>query len=357
MRLKLFMLLLALLMMSQPILGQSAMETPQPEATEMVEILEAERGTIEVESAFVRLLPDDESEAVSSVFERDTLEIIGRNIDGLWFEVRRSNRQFSLGWVRADLLDIDFRPETLPMTDFTTGLSGETAIAEEHLAVYITAEANLRIEPFLSADIVAVVPLGAILPATGRDATGGWLYVNYRGTEGWLNSSVFRRPANILDLPDVTFVDEDVAQLAALIIPPEIQLGQLEAFRNFVIASRDTAFQLVPFWENVLTGEVMPCEAPEFVQTYLITASDVQQLPELNRYVPRYNEGVLLLNESIDPLYTCGVLNSQTVSEARNDATNANIIMGATLQQLDLLEDLIRTDNNLDSAPTATEMP
>ncbi len=357
MRLKLFALLLALSMMSQPILGQSTMETPQPEATEAVETIVAERGTIEVESAFVRLLPDSDSEAVSSVFERDTLEIIGRNIDGLWFEVRRINRQFSLGWVRADLLDIDFQPETLPMTDFTTGVVGERAIAEEHLAVYITAEANLRIEPVGTADIVAVVPLGAILPATGRDAAGSWLYVNYRGTEGWLNSSVFRRPANILDLPDVTFVDEDVAQLSALIIPPEIQLGQLETFRNFVLASQDTASRLVPFWENVLTGEVMPCEPPEFVQTYLITASDVQQLPELNRYVPRFNEGVLLLNESIDPLYVCGVLNSQTVSEARNDATNANIIMGATLEQLDLLEDLIRTDNNLEAEPSETEMP
>ena len=271
--------------------------------------------------------------------------------------MRRINRQFTLGWVRADLIDIDFQPETLPMTDFTTGVVGERAIAEEHLAVYITAEANLRIEPFGTADIVAVVPLGAVLPATGRDAAGSWLYVNYRGTEGWLNSSVFRRPANILDLPDVTFVDEDVAQLSALIIPPEIQLGQLETFRNFVLASQDTASRLVPFWENVLTGEVMPCEPPEFVQTYLITASDVQQLPELNRYVPRFNEGVLLLNESIDPLYTCGVLNSQTVSEARNDATNANIIMGATLEQLDLLEDLIRTDNNLEVEPSETEIP
>lgn len=47
------------------------------------------------------------------------------------------------------------------MTDFETGVSGESPVPEEHLAVYITAEANLRVEPVLSADIVAVVPLGA----------------------------------------------------------------------------------------------------------------------------------------------------------------------------------------------------
>lgn len=348
---------LILLLMTLPIVGQSTMETSAPEATEAVEEIQAERGVIEVESAFIRVLPDRASEAVSSVFERDILEVIGRNMDGLWFEVRRPNRMFSLGWISAELIDIDFPPETLPMTDSTTGLVGETPIPEEHLAVYMTAEANLRVEPFLSADIVVLVPLGAILPASGREATGGWIYVNYRGNEGWVNRVVFRTQGNVLDLPDITFVEENVAQLDALIIPPEIQLGQLEAFRNFVQASQAVSASLVPLWENVLLGEVMPCEPPLFVQEYLITAADVQQLPELNRFVPRYNEGVILLNEAIAPLYDCGVLQNAVVSEARNDATNANIIMGATVVQLNGLESLIRNDNNLDPAPTATTSP
>lgn len=80
-------------------------------------------------------------------------------------------------------------------------------------------------------------------------------------------------------------------------------------------------------------------------------------MTELNRYVPRFNEGVLLLNESTEPLHNCDVLNSQTVSEARNNVTNTNIFMGATLEQLDLLEDLIRPDNNLEAEPSKTEMP
>ncbi len=353
---KIWLTIAIFLWLVMPILAQSTMEDPEPEATEIVEIEIAERGVLEVESAFVRQLPSRESEAVASVFERDILEIIGRNIDGLWFEVRRPNRGFTLGWISAELIDIDFPPESLPMTDFETGVTGSTPVPEEHIAVYITAEANLRIEPSLSGEIVAVVPPGAILPAIGRDATAGWLYVNYRGTEGWLNNTVFRRPSNgnIMDLPDVTFVEEDVAQLAAFIIPPEIQLGQLQAFRDFVTASKNVASMLVPFWENVLSGEVMPCQPPDFVQEYLITAGDVQQLPELNRYVPRFNEGVTLLNESIDPLYDCGVLRSEVVNEAKNDAINANIIMGATQGQLDLLEDLIRDTNNLDPRATAT---
>lgn len=160
-----------------------------------------------------------------------------------------------------------------------------------------------------------------------------------------------------MDLQDVTFVEENVAQLPALIIPPEIQLGQLQAFRNFVTVSKDVTANLVPLWENVLAGEVMPREPPAFVQEYLITAADVQQLPELNRYVPRYNEGVILLNEAIEPLYECGVLQSEVVSEARNDAINANIIMGATQGQVNSLENLIRDINNLEPRATVTPSP
>lgn len=347
-------LLLCILCLTLPILAQTNTTSPEPEATETVELAPIERATVAVESAFVRELPDRESEFVASVFETDVLEIIGRNIDGLWFEVRRPSRMFTLGWVSAELLDYDFSPTILPMTDTETGLVGTMPIPEEHTPVAITAEANLRVEPFLTADVIALVPLGATLPATGRDGTGGWLFVNYRGNEGWLNSSVFRRPPNILDLPDLTFVEDNVAQLDAFIIPPEIQLGQLQAFRDFVVASRDVAADLVPFWEEVIAGEVMPCTPPDFVQEYLITRRDIQELPELNRYVPRYNEGVVLLNESIDALYGCGVLQLDVVREARNDATNANIIMNATLGQLDSLETLIRETNNLETEATET---
>jgi len=357
---QLLLTLILLLLLAVPILGQSGMDDPAPEATESVAVteeVEPERGEIEVESAFIRALPDRESEAVASVFERDILEVIGRNMDGLWFEVRRPYRQFSLGWISAELIDIDFLPETLPMTDFTTGLVGATPIPEQHVPVYLVAEANLRSEASFSGEILAVVPLGAILPATGRDALGTWIFVNYRGTEGWLNSSVFRRPDAIDDLPDINSTDDSVGQIAAIVIPPEIQLGQLQAFRNYVTASRDVAAQLAPFWENVLLGEVMPCEPPAFVQEYLITNADVQELPELNRYVPRYNEGVTLLNEAIEPLYECGILRVEVVNEARNDAINANIIMNATLGQLDILEDIIRDANNLDTRTVATPTP
>jgi SH3 domain-containing protein len=341
-----------------PTIAQDSTSTPDPEATEDVNPSFVGRAVITVESAFIRVLPLRESEAVASVFERDVLEVIGRNMDGLWFEVRRPNRMFNLGWINAELLDYDFAPETLPMTDGVTGLVGETAIPENNIAVFLTKEANMRLRPLLSSDIIGLIPLGAVVPATGRNSDGSWLFVNYRGNEGWINSSVFRRPPNILDLPDLTFIpDPDVPQLAANIIPPDIQLSQLYAFRDFVQISFGVAFELRPFWEEVASGEIMPCgNPPDFVIPYLITRDDVRELPELNRYVPRYNEGVQLLNEAIEPLYICGVILPDIVDEARNDAVNARIIMGSTLFTVNELEIWIRETNNLDPLATLTPL-
>jgi hypothetical protein len=349
------------LLLCLPVFAQSgdmsAPATPEltAEATAEAVIGNAE---VQVESAFVRVLPSREAEVAASVFENDRLEVLGRNIDGLWFFVRRPNRDFNLGWIAVELLDYNFAPETLPMLDWTTGLIGTSPINPANMAVVFTAEANLRAAPLFEADILLLVPLGAVLPVSGRDTEGQWFYVNYRGTEGWVNSVSIRRPANWRDLPDLTFVPEpEVAQIAAPIIPPELQLSQLVAFRDYVQLSYDTANELAPFWEVVAAGEIMPCEPPEFVVNYLVSSEDVRELPELNRFVPRYNQGVTLLNEAIDPLYECGVLMPDVVLEARNDAINAAIIMSSTLNSLNFLEDTIRDSNGLDPRMTSTPRP
>ena len=89
-------------------------------------------------------------------------------------------------------------------------------------------------------------------------------------------------------------------------------------------------------------GEIFPCQPPAEIASYLYDDSDVQQLPELDRYAPRTVTGVRYLNASINAMRACGVVQPDDVSQARNDAINARIIFAATLQQLDNLEDQIR---------------
>jgi hypothetical protein len=327
---------------------------PAPLTTEEAEITEApdepftSTATVIVISAFVRAEPSEEAEMVASVFEDDLLEVIGRNVDGTWFEVRRPGRIFSLGWIFAELIGWDFKSERLPLTNAEVlPLEGEipdsaaapVVVEDTGFAVFVLLEANLRDEPFASGEILAVIPHSTTVPVIGRDSEGTWLFVNYRGVEGWISNINFRRPENIDAIP--VYIIEGIPIISAPIIPIEIQLGQLEAFRTYVLDSRATAINLRDFWWNVTQGEVMPCEAPPFVTEYLYTPRDVQQLPELDRYAPRFNEGIDLLNNAIDPLTTCGVLRRDVATTARNAAINAAVIFDATLGQLDNLESII----------------
>ncbi len=312
--------------------------TAEPEEESQPFVGEAD---VRVESLFVRQLPTQDSEAVGSLFETDRLEVVGRNIDGLWFQVRRPGRVFNLGWVFAELLDYDFEPERLDMTNTDIGLEGETPVIDTGFAVFYRAEGALRSLPFIGSDVILNVPLGAVLPALARDASSSWFQVNYRGTVGWVSRVAVRPSPNIDALP--TFQIPGVPVIDAPIIPPEVQLAQLQRLRTYAEDSFDVAAGLVAFWFEVSQGEVMPCEPPPFVEEYLISNSDIRELPELDRYVPRFNEGIDLLNASIEPLTQCGVLDREAVSDARNDAINARIIFGATQGQLDSLEGLILT--------------
>lgn len=329
--------LLWLLVLTLPALAQDVPPESTPEASEPSFVGEAE---VNVISAFVRAEPTTESEAVASVFERDTLEVVGRNIDGLWFLVRRPGRIFNLGWISHETLSLSFEPENLSLEDAQTGFEGGAAVVETGFAAFFLAEANLRDAPIPSGGIILEVPLNAILPIVGRDPFGSWFQVNYRGTLGWVSRAVIRRPDNEDAIPVVVVGDVPVIEVP--IIPPEIQLAQLESLRTYAQASYDVADQLANLWAQVLNDEVMPCNPPPFVQEYLYTQGDVQQLPELDRYVPRFNEGLGYLNDSIATLSECGVMHPATVTAARNNAINARTILSATLDQLDSLERLIR---------------
>lgn len=329
MRLKCILTLLCILT-TLPILAQEATATPEPEVTQT---------GIRVESAFVRAAPEPEAEPIASLFENDVIEVIGRNIDGQWFEVRRPNRSYNLGWLSIEVINVDFRPELLPITDRTTGLIGENEVEDTGFSVFVIAESNLRDQPFPTAEMITLVDLNSTLPVLGRDRDSSYFYVNYRGTLGWLSRLIVRVPSNVRDIPIIDL--EGVETIQAEIIPIGLQLAQLQAFRASVQQSYDTAISLRDLWDSVDDGLVMPCNVPPFVQEYLYSAADVRELPELDRYAPRFNVATLLINESIDALSVCGAMNERTVAGARADAINAAAIFNNTLGNLDFLEELI----------------
>lgn len=300
---------------------------------------EPPRAPVQVESAFIRAAPALDATAIGSIFLDDSLEIVGRSADGTWFEVRRPGREDNLGWIFNEMLDWDFQPELLPLTDSKTGMEGPEPLDPDGLAVFILENVSMRTDPQFRAGRIMVVPHSVTVQTLERNQDASWLKINYLGHIGWVVGFIARYDFDYTTIP----LAENLPPMPTrVIVPPEIQLAQVQRLRDYVTASKSVADQLAAFWWQVSLGEVMPCNAPPFVQAYLYSDRDVQQLPELDRLVPRLDTAIEHLNESIEPLTLCGVMDIDVVREARADAINASIIFEANLGQLDILEDIIR---------------
>lgn len=314
-------------------------ETTQPTLNEDDYIF-----TLEVDSAFVRARPTRSAEAVASIFEDERLVAVGRNLDGTWLEVKRPGRMTNLGWVAARLGDRDFRTETLPLTDLETGLVGAAALeSDPGFAAFILESVVVRAEPQRTSERVTSLPFGVTVPVVERDPTNEWLRINYLGQEGWIVRFTARRIDNIDAIPIAPLAIDNALAASVPVIPPEVQLAQIERLREFINPRLSIANGLTSFWRLVYRGEAMPCEPPNFgADPFALSDADVRELPELRRYVPRVDEATLFLDTSIEALRGCGAIMPNEVVQARNDAINAAIIYEEALLALTATEAIIR---------------
>ncbi len=301
------------------------------------------RAQVQFDSVFVRAAPAPDADPVASVFQDNLLDVIGRNLDGTWFQVRRPGRMNNLGWILAKMVDYTFLPELLPMTDFTTGQTGAFALnADPGFAAYIIDNVSMRSRPSVrSGDRMGVIPHDSVVPIVARNQDASWLYVDYLGYEGWVSGFNVRSAGNTSLIPEAPNLDP-LEVIPVTIIPPEVQLAELNQLRDYVSASHDLALGLQGFWAQVYQGQIMPCSQPAFVLAYRYTAQDVQQLPELKRYLPRLETAIEALNGAIEPLTICGLFDPNVALRARNDAINAEVIFRANLDVLDNLAKTIR---------------
>jgi hypothetical protein len=327
------MIALGLLIMIAPVMAQDS----QPDRF---------RASVRVESAFTRRLPDFESETTASVFEGDVLEVVSRNLDGTWFEVRRPGRLNLIGWMYSGTLDWDFYPELLPLSDITTGVTGPTPLNQApDYAVYFPEAPILRQQPLRRASQVQPpvrIPPLVTVPVLARNQDGSWLFVNYLGHQGWVVAFAGRDLPHVLDIIEAVNLPP-LEGVPTIIIPVELQQAQIDRLRAFIGERRVYAVNLEQFWWRVFRGEVMPCDAPPEFAQYPYTADDVRQLPELERYTPRLGESIDYLTQAREPLTECGIVAPRTVINARDSAINARIIFDATLDRLrDLEENVVQ---------------
>ncbi len=300
------------------------------------------RGRVRVESAFARVLPDFEAEATASVFEGEILEAISRNLDGTWFEVRRPGRFNTLGWIFEGTLDWDFYPELLPLGDLATDLTGPTPLLEAPpFAIFLAEAPTLRTQPSRRSPSVqpyVELPASITVPVLARNQDGSWLFINYRGHQGWIVAFAGRELSRVLEIPQASNLPP-LEGVPVIIIPVELQQAQIDRLRAFVFERRAYAVQLEQFWWRVFRGEIMPCDAPAEFTSYPYGDDDVRQLPELERYIPRLTEAISYMQLSREPLLTCGIVSPSIVGDARDAGINARIIFDATLERLQDLED------------------
>ncbi len=299
---------------------------------------------VQVNSAFAHSEPSLESDRIASVFEDQELEVVGRSIDGTWFEIRRLGRLTSLGWLPVEFLDFEFFPEDLPLTNFTVGLEGpEVLTADPGFALYLLSGAMLRNTPLRTGARVGPgsVPRFAVVPVLERNQDGTWLRVFYKGYTGWVSAFTGREIPDVMSIPVAANLPTPESA-GVVIIPPEIQIAQIQRLRDFIAPRRTLADNLAGFWLMVYRGEIMPCNPPESITAYQYAASDVRELPELQRHAPQLGNAVDYLNDSLDPLQNCGVVGSLAVINARAAAINSRLLFDSILEQLASLETTIK---------------
>jgi hypothetical protein len=300
-------------------------------------------GRVDAESLVVRAQPSEQAAPVASLFDDEIIQIVGRNLDGSWFEVRRLGRTSSLGWVLNDYLEWTVLPETLPLGDRVTGLTGPTPLeSAPPLGAFLLEAPMLRNVPLRTGGRIRALPPLITVPVLGRNADSTWLLVNYFGEQGWIIRTTVRETAGLdyeaLPVPPGTPPPDTVP---VVVIPIALQQAQIDRLLGFAFERRNEAAALEGFWWRVFRGEVMPCDIPPEIAEFAYTSDDVRQLPEIGRYVPRLADGVALLRAARDPLLTCGVVSPSITIEARNSAINARVIFEVSLDAISALEDRI----------------
>jgi hypothetical protein len=298
---------------------------------------------VDTDSLNVRRLPSEESDHIASLFDGDVVQVVSRNLDGSWFEVRRIGRMSNLGWVLNELLEWDLLPEALPLGDTTVGVSGPVPLSAMPLyGVYLEAAPILRELPLRDGRRIMALPPLIVVPVVARNQDASWLQVNYFGFQGWINRASIRERAgvewNTLPVPPGLPPPDSVP---VIIIPIEIQQGQIDRLRTFIDDRREMSAALEAFWWSVYRGEIMPCNPPAEVSSYLYSEADIRELPELGRYIPRLGTAIDYLRTAREPLLNCGIIAPSVTVDARNSAINARVIFDATLQALDNLEETI----------------
>ena len=150
-----------------PVSAQAEPPTPVPTVPGLTRFSSGSRflARVNVESLHVHRLPSQSAERVASLFKGEVVQVVSRSLDGSWFELRRVGRMSNLGWVTNDLIEWTFAPETLPLGDISTGVTGSVPLTSAPpIGVYLEEAPILRELPLRTGRRIMTVPALIVVP-------------------------------------------------------------------------------------------------------------------------------------------------------------------------------------------------
>jgi hypothetical protein len=233
----------------------------------------------------------------------------------------------------------------LPITDLTTGVTGDVPVVVMGISVLITGDVVLRAEPDSASAQLTILPPLVVIPVLERLPDTTWIKVNYRGAAGWVAEYLTRTSANLEDVPispQYAPIYNTRLDSALEIIPLDAQIAQIDRLLAYVRSMQDAAWQVATFWQGLNEGKTMECRPPAGDYTpYTITARDRVELPELRRQERLLASAVVSLNDSIAAMRRCGVYTPPEISAAYGDAVNAKGQFAAVEQNMENLRDYL----------------
>jgi len=153
----------------------------------------------------VRAEPSTASEVLGIIAANQTVQIVGQDPGGNWWQIIYETSADGKGWVTSQYVETATRPE-VPV------IGGEGASPNSGNSAVVIQQLNIRSGPGTSFDSLGILNANDVVSLTGKNRDGTWLQIEFAAGpdgKGWVNAAFVK--ADTLDvLPIVSDLGEVV---------------------------------------------------------------------------------------------------------------------------------------------------
>ncbi len=166
----------------------------------------------------VRAEPSTASETLGIVNQFATVQIIGRDASGSWYQISYAD---SKGWIRAEYVQVNVTAE-IPVIGSVTGSgSGVSGLVIQKI--------NVRNGPGLNYELLGVLNPKDVVFITGKDSSGDWMQIEFTNAadgKGWA-AVKYLQVENTDSIPVTGPLEQttDITPTPSIVILPAAQDG------------------------------------------------------------------------------------------------------------------------------------